>query len=166
MGINKKHIMRIPYKTPTVDQFDRYFNPNYINRGGGLNDIKVYKPHHYAKGGSIFSFLSGVFKRAIPFLRGVMLPEVGEFARNFTADVGNNVPLRDNVKKNLMRSVKNVGRKLVKGGARKNINKKRVNTTKKKKRQRKKCIKKTVKIFSIINHLIFRLYIYNRQGNV
>ena len=145
--------MRVPYTPPNSDQFDRYFNPNYISKGAGLSDIRVYKPHHYVRGGSIFSFLSGVFKRAIPFLRGIMLPELNEFTRNFTTDVENNVPLRDNLKRNLIKSAKNVGKRIVKGGGKRSKKKNKVINAIRKKRGKNNCVRKNRK--DIFDHKPF-----------
>ena len=98
--------MRVSYFTPLPQHYDAVFNNQEIisNRGGGLEDISLYK----RRGSSLFSILRGLFKRTIPFLKRLILPEVGS------------LPLRNSLKVNAMKSMKNVGSRIVKYGREKN----------------------------------------------
>ena len=109
--------MRVSYIPPGAVHFDRVFTPHNVT-GGALSDINVLKPHYYHnRGGSLFGILGNIVRRSIPFLTNYVLPEAGNFARNIAGDYGN-IPLRKNVKRNLMKSVKNIGKKIMSGGSR------------------------------------------------
>ena len=53
--------------------------PSRDTRGGGLNNVRIYQKC----GGSLFGILGGLFKRVIPFLRSILLPEVGNFVKKY-----------------------------------------------------------------------------------
>ena len=109
--------MRVSYSPPSVNQFDIIFRPTNVSySGGGLNDIKVFKP--YYRGGSLFGILGSIVRRSIPFLKNFIFPEAGNFARNMANDMHGNIPLRTNIKKNLIRSAKNIGKNILHGGRR------------------------------------------------
>ena len=125
--------MRVPYTAPTVDQFNLFFEPvGHGIKGGGLGDIKVYKPENYGRGGSFLGVLTGVIKKALPFLRGLILPEARNFTKNVMADLGNNVPVKKSFKKNLIQSAKNLGKRVVGGKKLKRLKKKRKHSCKSK----------------------------------
>ena len=101
--------------SPGVLHFDSVFSPQHIS-GGGLSDINVLKSQYYHKrAGSLFGILGNIFRRTIPFLTNYVLPEAGNFARNVAQDY-HNLPLRKNLKRNVIKSVKNIGNKIMRGG--------------------------------------------------
>ena len=116
-------VMRVVYTPPSAADFAVLFNQHV--RGGGIGDIKTVEPHYYQRGGSLFGILGNVFKRTIPFLRSFLLPEVGNFAQNLIGDVGRNVPIKDSLKRNLISSGKNVAQKIVRGGGKRRVNRKK-----------------------------------------
>ena len=113
--------MRVSYIAPGASNFDDVFKAHHSGfslKGGGLRDIKTLRPdNYYMRGGSLFGILGNVFKRTIPFLTNFVLPEAGNFARNLLSDIGN-VPLKKNVKKNLIKSAKNIGKRVMNRGGR------------------------------------------------
>ena len=145
--------MRVSYYTPLPHHYDTVFNfqENNFTRGGGLQDISVYK----RRGGSLFGILRGVFKRSIPFLKRYILPEIGSLVKNVSHDVSQNVPLRDTLKANTFNSLKNVGSRIVRGAGQKvkkhrkrkfiNTKKKKKSLPKKSKKQKKHCAVKRKK---------------------
>lgn len=124
--------MRVPYTAPTVDQFNLFFDPvGQGVKGGRLSDIRVFKSDNYGRGGSFMGVLTGVIKRAFPFLRSLILPEARNFTQNVMEDLSNNVPVKNSLKKNLMKSAKNIGKRVVTGGKKlKRLKKKRKYTCK------------------------------------
>lgn len=142
--------MRVSYIAPGVSQFDDVFKPNNLEgllKGGGLRDIKTINPNNYhIRGGSLFGILGNVFKRTIPFLTNFVLPEAGNFARNLISDIGN-VPLKKNVKRNLIKSAKNIGTRVMNRGGR--LVKR--NKTKKRKKVNKKRKTKCKDVFKLKN---------------
>lgn len=117
--------MRVSYIPPGVLDFDRIFSPQNL-RGGGLSDINVVKPYYYHnRGGSLFGILGNIIRRTIPFLTSYVLPEAGNFARNMADDYGR-IPLKKNVKRNLIKSMKNIGKRVMTGGSKVKKNIKRL----------------------------------------
>ena len=88
--------MRVTYLPPSPHHFDGIFNPHSTVRGGGLHDIRVY----HQRGGSLFGVLGGLVRRALPFLKSIILPEVGNFVRGVRDNYNQNIPLRQSMKKN------------------------------------------------------------------
>ena len=121
--------MKVLYNPPSLLNFNEFFKPNLNINGGRIQDINYFKPKYYSRGGSFFSILSSLARTALPFLRNYILPEAGNFTTNLINDSNNNIPLKTNVKKNLMKSVRNIGKRIVRGGG------------KRKSIKRKKCIK-------------------------
>ena len=140
--------MRVAYIAPSTHHFDEVFGE--YNRGGGLSDIKIYKNSYNKRGGSLFGVLGRSFKSAIPFIKSLILPEIGNFTKNLMDDISQNISPKQSIKSNLKKSVKNVGKKIIRGGnvlqknkmnTKKNIKKKVSSAGKKwkKKKQVNKC---------------------------
>ena len=150
-------MMRVSYLPPTASHFDVVFTP-YQNagRGGSLRDIKVLKPYYYQRGGSLFGILGSIIKRSIPFLKNFILPEAGNFAMNLARDINENVPVKASIKRNLVNSVKNVGKKVMRGGKKQKKGGRKKSTKKKRPKKRKNLLEnvsvmqKTKKMFSPI----------------
>lgn len=129
--------MRVVYIPPTVEDFDLLFS----NRGSGLSDIRVY----HNRGGSLLSVVGRFARYALPFLKSIIVPEVGNFAKNVADDIGQGRSIKRVLKKRGIESVLNVGKRVVKkargGRVRKNksVTKKQIT---KKKNVRKNCVKK------------------------
>ena len=129
--------MRVPYLPLASHHFDVVFDRNKVLRGGSLDDIKIYQ----RRGGSFFGIIGNVVKRALPFLRRIILPEVGNLVNSVAQDISQNVPLRQSVRKNIATSAKNVRDRVMRGGAkkkRKTVKKIKRNSRKIKKRQKSK----------------------------
>ena len=103
--------MRVPYIGPSSLDFDRAFEVRIYSRGGSIHDIRTYQ-----RGGSLLGALSGVVGRALPFLRSLILPEIGNFAKNVASDIGNNIPIKQTLRRNAISSGKTIARKII-GGA-------------------------------------------------
>ena len=126
--------MRVTYIQPSSSHFDEVFTIPI--RGGGIQDIRVYKPNYHSRGGSLFGVIGGLLRRSLPFIRGIIAPEFGNFVKNVVQDVDNSVPLRTSVKKNFIKATKNVGKRIVRGGGSKKKNK--ISKVKKRKAKQKK----------------------------
>lgn len=122
-------IMRVSYQSPSSHQFDVFFSPQYENftKGGKLSDIRFYKPSHFSRGGSFLGIMAKILKTSIPFIKSYILPEASNLVQNIVEDVGNEIPVKQSVKKNLIHSMKNIRKKVVRGG---NISKKSKNVKK------------------------------------
>jgi len=107
--------MRVSYIPPDTSQFDVLFQLNNDSvRGAGIKDIITYSPQsHYQKGGSLLGVLSRVFQRTIPFFKNLIIPEIGNFTKNVADEYSTGVPLRHSLKRQGIKSVKNIGRKII-----------------------------------------------------
>ena len=128
-------IMRVSFIPPTSDHYDQLFNPHLNQRGYGINDIRVYK----RRGGSIFGFIRTLAKSALPFVKNLILPEIGNFAKNVTHDVANNVPFKRSMKRNILSSSKNIGSRIIGAGKKKKNGGKKKIVKKKPKKTLKRC---------------------------
>ena len=105
--------MRVLYRHLTENQFNHIFHPFNV-RGGGLSDISFYEP----RGGGIFGVVGNLVRRVLPIIKSLLVPEFGSFANNFSNDYMQNNNFRESVKSNLIKSGKNIGRRVI-GGSRK-----------------------------------------------
>ena len=140
--------MRVRYSPPSAGLYDIAFKDTFTrpNVGGGLDDIKVYK----RRGGSILGFLGRAFKYAIPFVKNLIVPEIGGFTNNILDDVSQNVPFRESVKRNFKSSVKNIGKRVVRGAGR--VRKKPLKSKKSSRKTMKRTRKKSQKKARRENH--------------
>ena len=145
--------MRVQYIYPSVDLYDEAFKDLFSqsSKGGSIDDIRVYKK---PVGGNLFGILAKVLQTSLPFVKRLVMPEVRGFANNFMNDMQQNVPIRQSLKKNLKTSAKNIGKRILRGGARKKrkISSKRkkskIMKRPKKTRKRKHCSKTKSDIFN------------------
>ena len=148
-------------------EYLRLFNNNYL--GGGFDDIKLYVENDnyqnlfknkVKKGAGVFSFLSSIAKKSLPFLKKYIFPEAVNFStallkQGNTSEGVSKKDLKDLSKK----SFKNIGKKLLNSGGfkkrgrrkkrRKRKIKRKINI---KKKFKKKRIKKKIKLKKIIKN--------------
>ena len=111
-------IMRVPYLPPSSSDFDLLFGQNNL-KGGGLSDIRVYKaPQFHQRGGSFFGVLGRLARNSFPFLKNLLLPELGAMANNVTRDISEGVPLKQSLKQRSLGAVKNIGKSVIGRGGR------------------------------------------------
>ena len=96
-----------------------------------INIFKVYKPTQ--RGGSIFSILTNLGRKTLPFLRKYIFPSAQNFASNVVSDLVSGQNIKKTFKKHGKQSLQEIGKRLVSGGR----------VRKHKKRVRKlKCVRK------------------------
>lgn len=136
--------MRSAFIPPSVREFDTLF----LERGGGLDDIKVFVPPSVSRGrrgGGIFNVLSGLAKKAIPFLMRNVAPEVTRMGKDVLGDMIQGRKFRDSLKTRGVTALKGVGQRLARGGGvKKRKKKKRVRITKTKRRSTTPCYKRDI----------------------
>ena len=125
-----------------------------ILQGGGIrkniNIFKAYKSNQH--GGSLFSILANLGKRALPFLSNYIFPSAKNFAKNLMSDVMSGENLKKSFKKRGSQGLREVGDKILSGsGRRRNIKRRRkqLKTSKMKKSvfgrgKRRKSVKKKI----------------------
>ena len=105
--------MRVIYISPSPKHFDLYFNP--VIRGGGQGDINIYRK----RGGGFFGILGNVVRRSIPFLKRIILPEIGSLAYKITNDISQGGNFAESVKQNAINSAKKIAHRVARGGGKK-----------------------------------------------
>ena len=123
--------MRVTYIHPSSSHYDSIFT-SPLMRGGGVQDIKIY----HSRGGSIFGVLGGLLRKSLPFIKSIIAPEFGNFVQNMTDDVSRNIPLKKSMKANLLKSTKNLGKRIMRGAGRSKSTKKKKKTVKPKKKKK------------------------------
>ena len=112
--------MKNSFIPPTRREFDALFLEGYV-RGGGIDDIRVFLPppiQRTRRGGGIFSILSGLARKAIPFLIRNVAPEAVRMGKEVLGDVLEGRKLRESLKSRGVEAVKGVGKRIVRGGGR------------------------------------------------
>lgn len=138
--------MRVVYIHPSSRDFDTLFS----KKGGSLSDINIF----HNRGGSLLSFVGRFARYALPFIKSIILPEVGNFANNVANDVSQGRSVKRVFKERGLESAVNIGKRVAKkarGGAKKK--KITANKNLKKNIKRKKCVTKK----DIFNTNKFRL---------
>ena len=69
-------------------------------------------------GGSLFQVLANLARSAAPFLMRTIMPEGVNFAKNVVRDISSGKNLRRTLKRRGIESLKEVGKKIVRGGGR------------------------------------------------
>jgi hypothetical protein len=127
--------MRVGYVYPTPDEFLILFSKADKIRGGNLSDIQTFQsPVYFQRGSGIFSVISGLVRRTLPFLRRVILPAVANMGRDMALDFAEKRDMKKSVKERGIIAVKRIGEKIIRGGVkkrRKNRKKKRVKVARK-----------------------------------
>ena len=98
-----------------------------ILQGGAIrkniNIFKAYRPNQH--GGSIFSILANLGKRALPFLSNYIFPSAKNFAKNLMSDVMSGENLKKSLKQRGSQGLREVGDKILSGSGRRRIIKRR-----------------------------------------
>ena len=123
--------MRVTFIPLSIREFDILLkNENTFKaRGAGVSDINVYIPRHN-RGGSLFQMLANLARSAAPFLMRTIMPEGVNFAKNVVRDISSGQNLRRTLKKRGIESLKEVGKKIVRGGARRKLKMRKVSKRK------------------------------------
>ena len=115
--------MRVAFTPPSVGEYALVFRGKKRlkankKRGYGLSDIRVFIPPHLKenRGGGLFSLLSGLTKRAVPFLMKNIAPAAVEFGKNVVTDVlTGDGTVKQTLRKRGVESLKKTGRRLLLG---------------------------------------------------
>jgi len=142
--------MRSTFIPPARHEFDTLFLESHV-RGGGLDDIRIFLPppvQRGRRGGGIFNVLSGLAKKAVPFLMRNVAPEAVRMGKDVLGDVLEGRNLRESLKTRGVAALKGVGQRLARGGggrvrkrSKKKANKRK---TKPKRRVAKTCYKSDI----------------------
>ena len=125
--------MRVTFVPPSENEFKHLFLSSPLKKGGGLEDINIFRPQGipHRRGNGIFSMISGAAKKILPFLIKAVKPAVREFGSSVVKDVLRKKPIKKSLKKNGLKVLKKTGMRLVRGSGKirkrknKKINKKR-----------------------------------------
>ena len=133
--------MRVNFIPPSENEFKQLFLSTPLKkRGNGIEDIAFFQPKGLPsrRGNGIFSFISGVAKRILPFLIKAAKPSAQEFGSSIVRDIINKKPIRKSLKKNGIKAIKKTGMRILKGSGKKF--KKKNNKRTSKRRGYKSCV--------------------------
>ena len=109
--------MRYTFVPLSAADYSRAFRVDPITRGGGIEDITVYRPSQYYRGGGIWSFMRGVGRRVLPFLKRFVLPGLFNVGSKVVDDVANDRgSVKDSIQRHGMDGVREVIGKATRGG--------------------------------------------------
>lgn len=122
--------MRVNFIPPSVDEILFLISPPASYKGGGLSDIRIFNRSHI-RGGGIFSFLTGLARKAAPFLMRTLAPAVLSMGQNVLQDMQTGEhSFKKSMKKHGIESLKGVGRQILGGGKRRKKSKRKAKATK------------------------------------
>ena len=109
--------MRVTFTPPSENDFKQLFLSSPLRKGGGLEDISIFQPMDipYRRGSGLLSVISGVAKKILPFLMRMAKPAAKEFGHSVVRDVIRKKPIRQSLKKNGVKALKNTGMRILKG---------------------------------------------------
>ena len=116
--------MRVVFLPPTEEDFTNLFSSLPLRKGGGFDDINIFQPYtptslSHRKGGGIFSFISRIARKVLPFLFKAAKPAVKEFGSSVLHDVvRGDVPIKRSLKKHGINALKETGVRLLRGSGR------------------------------------------------
>ena len=87
-----------------------------ISVKGGYRDIDIFKSQRRIRsGGSIFSFLGNIGRKALPFISKYILPSVKELGKGVVTDVIKGENIKHSIKKRGKQSLKRLGARVLSG---------------------------------------------------
>lgn len=106
--------MRVHFIPPSVEELYILLTPP---RGGGTDDIRIFNSsRRYTRGGGIFSFLSGIARRAAPFIMRTLAPAALSLGQNVLDDINNDKQtFKQSLKKRGIETLKGVGKQMIGG---------------------------------------------------
>ena len=139
-------MVAIAFKTLSEQDFNALsnsFSPIISGHGqGDINIFRRYRNNKLARGRGLWSILSQVGRKALPFLKEWVLPSAKEYGKNVLSDVMAGRALKSSLKTRGKESLKNIGSRIMTGkGSKKRRN--RLSTLIKRKklslRRRRRC---------------------------
>ena len=92
------------------------FSPIISGEGqGDINIFRRYRNNKLSRGRGLWSILSQVGRRALPFLKEWVLPSAREYGKNVFSDVMAGRALKSSLKTRGKESLKNIGSRIVTG---------------------------------------------------
>ena len=109
----------IAFKTLSEQDFNALsnsFSPIISGEGqGDINIFRRYRNNKLSRGRGLWSILSQVGRRALPFLKEWVLPSAREYGKNVFSDVMAGRALKSSLKTRGKESLKNIGSRIVTG---------------------------------------------------
>ena len=112
-------MVAIAFKTLSEQDFNALsnsFSPIISGQGqGDINIFRRYRNNKLARGRGLWSILSQVGRKALPFLKEWVLPSAKEYSKNVLSDVMAGRALKDSLKTRGKESLKYIGSRIVTG---------------------------------------------------
>ena len=112
-------MVAIAFKTLSEQDFNALsnsFSPIISGHGqGDINIFRRYRNNKLARGRGLWSILSQVGRKALPFLKEWVLPSAKEYGKNVLSDVMAGRALKSSLKSRGKESLKNIGSRIMSG---------------------------------------------------
>ena len=119
-----------------ISLLNKHNHVNYL-RGGSLKDINIFRSRKKVqRGNGIFSIISNLGRRALPYLSKHLLPVAKDFGKAVLTDVLGGQTLKSSLKKRGKEGIQSIGERIIGGKGKKRANKSRIRKRKKMKIKR------------------------------
>ena len=119
-----------------ISLLNKHNHVNYL-RGGSLKDINIFRSRKKVqRGNGIFSIISNLGRRALPYVSKYLLPVAKDFGKAVITDVLGGQTLKSSLKKRGKEGIKSIGKQIIGGKGKKRANKSRIRKRKKMKIKR------------------------------
>ena len=123
--------MRTPYQPLNERDYLRsqlqYGHNNILTLGNGIGDIQIFRDRRLRRGSGAFTNLILRYgKQMLPYLQKYLWPAAKEFGKNVAGDViSGDTSIKQSLKNRTKQSVKNVGKRILRGDGRKRSKKRK-----------------------------------------
>ena len=111
----------VAFKTLSEHEFNtisKSFTPIITGQGQGeINIFRRYRPKQNTRGHGLMSILGQIGRKALPFIKEFFLPSAKELGKNVLSDVIAGKSFKSSLKTRGKQSLKDVGRRIVKGSS-------------------------------------------------
>ena len=111
----------VAFKTLSEHEFNtisKSFTPIISGQGQGeINIFRRYRPKQNTRGHGLMSILGQIGRKALPFIKEFFLPSAKELGKNVLSDVIAGKSFKSSLKTRGKQSLKDVGRRIVKGSS-------------------------------------------------
>ena len=108
--------MRYSFNQLSVKEYDLIFtNDPILRRGGGMENINVYRSsRYYRRGAGLMSFVRGLGRQVLPFVSKYILPSIYNVGSNVLKDMSeNNGSVKNSIKRRGLQGARDVVTKIV-----------------------------------------------------
>ena len=88
---------------------------NDLLRGGGIDDINIFRSKRYLRGSGFLDFIRGVGNFLLPIAKKYIQPSLSGFAHGMVKDISEGKNIKSSLKNRSKKSMKEIGTRILKG---------------------------------------------------